>query len=316
MPTPRDCFFHKVLAVTVLSLGHREWPRHCIFHTCKLKSVSAKKMGCYGIKTPQPNQPKSLQAMEEVIETYTEGYGGCDTRLVAQILLKKPAQRKKMQLLSQTLCWDLASRRAWEEGKNCVWGNLYHHSPLCFPFRFYVEGSPSFCAKYVPLEGEKRKQTGDFIQDTIFHQVLLLLQALEGNSGNSLSQSISYFCFPSSCPSSAGSGTRCPPAGEVWGTSLHSHPSAPHADRGFQLTQEGREGWWPPAGTCLKTVPGSTWCHELLKCAACEKPGSKAGKASTPIAPMAATVVCCVKPTKTSFPQEIQVLSSAFPLYL
>lgn len=39
---------------------------HCISHTCKLNSVSAKKMGCHGIKNPQP---KSLQAMEEVIET-------------------------------------------------------------------------------------------------------------------------------------------------------------------------------------------------------------------------------------------------------
>lgn len=70
---------------------------------------------------------------------------------------------------------------------------------LCFPFRLYEEGSPSPCTKYVLLEGEKREQTGDFIQDTIFHQVLLMLQAIA--SGNSLSQSISYFCFPYRCPS-------------------------------------------------------------------------------------------------------------------
>lgn len=89
-------------------------------------------------------------------------------------------------------------------------------------------------AKYVPLEGEKRKQTGDFIQGTIFHQVLLLLQAWEGNSGNSLSQSISYFCFPSSCPSSAGSETCCPPAGEVWGTLPPLTPVSPTCwQRGF-----------------------------------------------------------------------------------
>lgn len=81
-----------------------------------------------------------------------------------------------MLLLSQTLCWDLATRRAWEEGKElCVRKSMSSHA-LCFPFRLYEEGSPSPCAKYVPLEGEKREQTGDFIQDTIFHQVLLLLQ--------------------------------------------------------------------------------------------------------------------------------------------
>lgn len=140
-------------------------------------------------------------------------------------------------------------------------GNPWHHSPLCFPFTLYEEGSPSLCAKYVPLEGEKRRQTGDFIQDTVFHQVLLLLQELEGNSGISLSQSISYFCFPSSCPSSAGSGTCYPQQRRCGASSVHSHPSAPHTDRGFQFTQEGRKGWQPPAGTvpedsaCIHPVP-------------------------------------------------------------
>lgn len=134
-----------------------------------------------------------------------------------------------MLLLSQTLCWDLASRRAWEEGKElCVWGNPCHHMLSASPLDFMRKALPHFMCQICILEGEKRKRAGDFIQDTVFHQVLLLLQALEGNSGNSLSQSFSYFCFPSSCPSSAVSGTHCPSAGEV---SLHSHPSAPHADR-------------------------------------------------------------------------------------
>lgn len=71
-----------------------------------------------GLKNPQP---KSLQAIEEVIETYTKGYGGCDTGLVAQILLKKPTQRKKMLLLSQTLCQDWHQEEHGKEEKTvCV----------------------------------------------------------------------------------------------------------------------------------------------------------------------------------------------------
>lgn len=200
--------------------------------------------------------------MEEVIEMCTKGYGGCDIRLVAQILLKKPTPRKKMLLLSQTLLGLGIKKSMGRRKKPWVRGNPCHQSPLCFPFRFYEEASPSLCAKYVPLEREKRKQTGDFIQDIIFHQAVLLLQAVEGNAGNSLSQSISYFCFPSSCPSSAGSGTRCPWAGEVWGTLPALTPISPSRwQRGFQLSQEGREGWshqqaqaW---GQCLGP-PGAT----------------------------------------------------------
>lgn len=216
-----------------------------------------------------------------------------------------------MLLLSQTLCQDWHQEEHGKEEKTvCVWGNPCHHSPLCFPFRFYEEGSPSLCAKYVPPEGEKRKQTGDFIQDTIFHQVLLLLQALEGNSGNSLSQSISWFCFPSSCPSPASHVQRhvVPQQGRC-GAPPSTHTLQPHTLTEVSSSPR-REGWWPPAGTCLRTVPGSACCHELLKRVAWEKPGRKAGRASTPIA------VCCVKPTRTSFPCEIPVFSSAFPLDL
>lgn len=46
-----------------------------------------------------------------------------------------------------------------------------------------------------------------------------------------------------------------PQQGKCGAPSLHSHPSAPHADRGVSAHQEGRKGRWPPAGTCLRTVP-------------------------------------------------------------
>lgn len=79
--------------------------------------------------------------MEEVMEKCTEAYGGCDTRLVVLILLKRPPQwRKKMPLLPWALCWDLARRRAWEEGNNCVWEESTSSQPSQFPFTLYQEG--------------------------------------------------------------------------------------------------------------------------------------------------------------------------------
>lgn len=164
-----------------------------------------------------------------------------------------------MLLLAQTLLGLGIKKR--KKGKLCVRGNPWHHSPLCFPFTLYGEGSPSLWATFLPLEGEKRRQTGDFIQDTIFHQVLLLLQELEGNSGNSLSQSISYFCFLSRCPSSAGSGTCCPQQRRCGASSVHSHSSAPYIGREVS-SSPGREekAGNHQQGQCLRTVPEDSAC--------------------------------------------------------
>lgn len=45
------------------------------------------------------------------------------------------------------------------------------------PLDFMRKALPHFMCQICILEGEKRKQARDFIQDTVFHQVLLLLQA-------------------------------------------------------------------------------------------------------------------------------------------
>lgn len=43
----------------------------------------------------KPNQHKSLQAMEELLEKCTKSYGGCNIRSVVQTLQKRSTQVKK-----------------------------------------------------------------------------------------------------------------------------------------------------------------------------------------------------------------------------
>lgn len=66
-------------------------------------------------------QPKSLQAMEEVIEKCTKAYGGCNIRFVVQSPVKRPIQVKKedaVAILRSVL--GLGIKKSMGRRKNCV----------------------------------------------------------------------------------------------------------------------------------------------------------------------------------------------------
>lgn len=60
-----------------------------------------------------------------------------------------------MLLLAQTLLGLGIKKR--KKGKLCVRGNPWHHSPLCFPFTLYGEGSPSLWATFLPPGGGEKE---------------------------------------------------------------------------------------------------------------------------------------------------------------
>lgn len=145
IPTWRDCFLHKVLAVTVLSwdTGSDQgfWTLALHLTYMQTKICFCKKDVVLWDKKTQPNQPKLLQAMEEVMEMYKRL-----RRMWYQISSPDLAEETYSSAISDSLL-GLGIKKRKKEKSMSEEINPCHHSPLCFPFTLYEEGSPSLCAK-------------------------------------------------------------------------------------------------------------------------------------------------------------------------
>jgi len=182
-----------------------------------------------------------------------------------------------MLLLSWALCRDRVEKSTGGREKLCLRGICVFTALSASPVEFIRRGSPSLCAKPVPLKGEKRKQRGNLVPD-IFHQVLTLLQALERNPGDSFSQSISC-CY--------------------------------------SLIWEGRESWRPDAGDqqwgqCPRP-PAATHSRHVFPARSLE--ARQAGQALPLLAVGSNSYFLYKTHQNVPFPQEIKALCSLFPLY-
>lgn len=202
-------FFHKVLAVTVLFLGHRKWPQVLYGGTASRSHASWNWRVVFPRRDDALGQKKSpTQIIASNKRNNGEMYKSL-RRMQHQISSVDPAEETYSSEERRCYCYLRLCVGTWhhkeygKKGKTVSERTPCLDSPLCFPFRLYQEGcSLTLCQICTPAGGEKEAERGLCMRH-LLHQVLMLLQAREGNPGNSLSQSISCSCFPSRCPSPA-----------------------------------------------------------------------------------------------------------------
>lgn len=249
-------FFHKVLAVTVLFLGHRKWPQVLYGGTASRSHASWNWRVVFPRRDDALGQKKSpTQIIASNKRNNGEMYKSL-RRMQHQISSVDPAEETYSSEERRCYCYLRLCVGTWhhkeygKKGKTVSERTPCLDIPLCFPFRLYQEGcSLTLCQICTPAGGEKEAERGLCMRH-LLHQVLMLLQAREGNPGNSLSQSISCsFSFQMSFTSR--SGTHLPPRQRRCGAP--SLPStrlslSPTLTERLRLIREGRESWRPDAG--------------------------------------------------------------------
>lgn len=198
-------FFHKVLAVTVLFLGHRKWPQVLYGGTASRSHASWNWRVVFPRRDDALGQKKSpTQIIASNKRNNGEMYKSL-RRMQHQISSVDPAEETYSSEERRCYCYLRLCVGTWhhkEYGKKSSERAPCLDSPLCFPFRLYQEGcSLTLCQICTPAGGEKEAE-GDFVWDTFFIRCWCRFKH-EKEIQETPYPKASAARFPSRCPSPA-----------------------------------------------------------------------------------------------------------------
>lgn len=184
------------------------------------------------------------------MEKCTKAYGGCNIRLVVWILLKRPTQVKKEDAIAISgSVWGLSITKSMgRREKRCLRGIHVLTALSASLLDFIRRGAPSLCARSAPLQGDKRKQRGDFVWDTFFIRCWCCFKHEKEIRETPYPKASAALVFLPAVLHQPVQGHISCPAEAAWAPSLPSTRLSPTLTERLRLMREGRESWRPDAG--------------------------------------------------------------------